>query len=310
MQKTIDETNRRREIQDAYNQAHSIVPKTVIKEVRDIIEIGAKEDDPRHKRRGRGVETVADDAATKRLSAKERQSLSERMTAEVDAAARGAEQAGYISTVQDAHDSARNINPMGLPKSSTLIRGWSKDCYCMMGGLDREDFDAVAFTGYHCEAVNGGNPLSHTMTTSVQRVTLNGLPCPEFLINAYMAAYRGIPIVFLAGDEALCDFAKKLIPGITTVVAKTGHGSAVISRHPEVVREEIFQGMKAALSREDLSDCILSLPDHFVITVEYNDWNKAHSYSFYPGAVYVDAKTVKFESDDYYEVMRFMHFCV
>ena len=55
---------------------------------------------------------------------------------------------------------------MGLPKSATLIRGWSKDCYCMMGGLDREDFDAVAFTGYHCEAVNGGNPLSHTMTTS------------------------------------------------------------------------------------------------------------------------------------------------
>jgi D-amino peptidase len=180
----------------------------------------------------------------------------------------------------------------------------------MMGGLDREDFDAVAFTGYHCEAVNGGNPLSHTMTTSVQRVTLNGLPCPEFLINAYMAAYRGIPIVFLAGDEALCDFAKRLIPGITTVVAKTGHGSAVISRHPEVVREEIFQGMKAALSREDLSDCILPLPDHFSITVEYNDWNKAHSYSFYPGAVAVDAKTVRFESDDYFEVMRFMHFCL
>ena len=236
--------------------------------------------------------------------------FSERMTAEVDAAARGAEQAGYISTVKDAHDSARNINPMGLPKTATLIRGWSKDCYCMMGGLDREDFDAVAFTGYHCEAVNGGNPLSHTMTTSVQRVTLNGLPCPEFLINAYMAAYRGIPIVFLAGDEALCDFAKKLIPGITTVVAKTGHGSAVISRHPEVVREEIFKGMKAALSREDLSDCILPLPDHFVITVEYNDWNKAHSYSFYPGAVAVDAKTISFESDDYFEVMRFMHFCL
>ena len=234
----------------------------------------------------------------------------ERMTAEVDAAARGAEQAGYVTTVKDAHDSARNIDPMGLPKTTTLIRGWAKDCYCMMGGLDREDFDAVAFTGYHSEAVNGGNPLSHTMTRSVQRVTLNGLPCPEFLINAYMAAYRGIPIVFLAGDEALCDFAKKLIPGITTVAAKSGHGSAVISRHPEVVREEIFKGMKAALSKEDLSDCVLPLPEHFELTVEYKDWNTAHSYSFYPGATAVDAKTVKYESDDYYEVMRFMHFCL
>jgi D-amino peptidase len=180
----------------------------------------------------------------------------------------------------------------------------------MMGGLDQEDYDAVAFTGYHSEAVSSGNPLSHTMTTSVQRVTLNGDLCSEFLINAYMAAYRNIPIVFLSGDEALCRYAKALIPGITTVVAKTGHGSAVISRHPEVGREEIFKGMKAALSREDLSDCILPLPDHFVITVEYNDWNKAHSYSFYPGAVAVDAKTVRFESDDYFEVMRFMHFCL
>ena len=46
------------------------------------------------------------------------------------------------------------------------------------------------------------------------------------------------------------------------------------------------------------------------MVVEYGDWNTAHKYSFYPGAVYVDAKTVKFESDDYSEVMRFMHFCV
>ena len=70
------------------------------------------------------------------------------------------------------------------------------------------------------------------------------------------------------------------------------------------------KGMKTALAREDLSDCILPLPAHFELVVEYKDWNTAHSYSFYPGAVSVDAKTVKFASDDYYEVMRFMHFCL
>ena len=236
--------------------------------------------------------------------------FSQRMTAEVSAAVEGAEKAGYVSTVKDAHDSARNIDPMGLPKSATLIRGWARDCYSMMGGIDQDDYAAVAFTGYHSEAYNVGNPLSHTMTGAIHRITLNGEPCSEFLINAYMAAYRGIPIVFLAGDEALCQSAKKLIPGITTVTAKTGFGSAVISRHPEVVREEIFKGIRDALKRDDLSDCCLPLPAHFEMVVEYGDWNTAHKYSFYPGAVYVDAKTVKFESDDYYEVMRFMHFCV
>ena len=39
MRAAIDETERRRSIQDAYNQAHGIVPKTIIKGVREILEI-------------------------------------------------------------------------------------------------------------------------------------------------------------------------------------------------------------------------------------------------------------------------------
>ncbi|HHU18960.1 MAG TPA: excinuclease ABC subunit UvrB [Bacilli bacterium] len=37
MKKAIDETERRREIQQAYNEKHNITPKTIIKEVRDVI---------------------------------------------------------------------------------------------------------------------------------------------------------------------------------------------------------------------------------------------------------------------------------
>ena len=39
MRAAIDETERRRTIQDAYNQAHGIVPKTIIKGVREVLEI-------------------------------------------------------------------------------------------------------------------------------------------------------------------------------------------------------------------------------------------------------------------------------
>ena len=49
MDAAIRETQRRREIQDAYNKAHGIVPKTIIKSVRDLIEISS----PTAERKGR-----------------------------------------------------------------------------------------------------------------------------------------------------------------------------------------------------------------------------------------------------------------
>lgn len=44
MEAAITETQRRREIQMRYNEEHGIVPKTIVKEVRDVIDISAKED--------------------------------------------------------------------------------------------------------------------------------------------------------------------------------------------------------------------------------------------------------------------------
>ncbi len=43
MRRAIDETERRRQKQDAFNKEHGIVPKTVIKSVRNLLEIGVSE---------------------------------------------------------------------------------------------------------------------------------------------------------------------------------------------------------------------------------------------------------------------------
>ena len=52
MRAAMDETARRRQIQDDYNQAHGIVPKTIVKSIRDLIEISAS---PTPERKGKNV---------------------------------------------------------------------------------------------------------------------------------------------------------------------------------------------------------------------------------------------------------------
>ena len=52
MRRAMDETERRRQIQDDYNKAHGIIPQTIRKDVREIIEI-SKKDEGSTRRRGK-----------------------------------------------------------------------------------------------------------------------------------------------------------------------------------------------------------------------------------------------------------------
>jgi len=229
------------------------------------------------------------------------------MEREVAAACRGAIKAGaeYVY-VKDAHDSARNLDPSALPEQIRIHRGWSGDPLSMMSGLDSEKFDAVFFTGYHAWASAPGNPLSHTMNLQNNWVSLNGTLMSEFMMNAYTAAYYGVPVTFLTGDEQLCEFAKELVPAITTVAVKKGYGSAACSIHPSVAVREIEAKAFDSLANRD--KCLITLPDKFDMTINFREHKRAYSRSFYPGAVLTDSTSVSFSSNDWYEMLRFCKF--
>ena len=73
MKRAIDETHRRRKIQTDYNIKNGIIPKSVVKDIRDVIEIGKSVKD-------------SSEQNTKKLTRLERERLIETLTKEMKAA--------------------------------------------------------------------------------------------------------------------------------------------------------------------------------------------------------------------------------
>ena len=76
MKKAITETQRRRQIQEEYNKANGITPKTIVKKVSEILEISTHSDDEFKSKSGQ------------KLSRAEKQQLIEKLTKEMKAAAK------------------------------------------------------------------------------------------------------------------------------------------------------------------------------------------------------------------------------
>lgn len=228
------------------------------------------------------------------------------MTQEVKAACEAAHECGYEVVVKDAHDSARNLLIEDLPPYVKLHRGWQGCPVSMMAGLD-STYSAVIYIGYHSAAHTNGNPLSHTMTTSVNHVLINGKIASEFLINSYFATYNKVPVAFLSGDEALTKTVKEENDNIEVVATKKGLGGAILSKHPEQVCKEIKEGVTKALSK-DLSKNFVMLPQSFDVDVEFRRAQDAYSRSFFPGCKYVNPNRVIYNTNDYKDFSVMMKF--
>lgn len=228
---------------------------------------------------------------------------------EVRAACDGANNAGAKEIwVRDAHCTGRNLDFTKLPLNVKLVRAFAGNPFCMMQEIDKS-FDAALMIGYHSYAGSDTSPLSHTMMlpTDVSYIKINGELISEFLINGYTASYVGVPVVFVSGDVGICEYAAKINPHIKAVGLKKGHGSSVISIHPEIAHISIKKGVEAAL-KTSFSKCLIKLPKKFEIEISFVNHTKAYRSSFYPGIKKVSAKSLIFKTNDYYEVLRMMSF--
>ena len=226
------------------------------------------------------------------------------MTKEANAAIEGALAAGATEIlVRDSHSTARNLLPEMLNSNAKLLRDWSGGFKSMMEGIDKT-FDAVIFIGYHAKAGTPNAILEHTMSSrNITDVSINGISLPEAGINALIAGNYNVPVVFIAGELAVCQQAKKLIGEIETVAVKEGIGNAALNLHPEVVREKITEEVKKALlNLRKYKPYKLKPPYKLVLKLKNEEL--VHEKSFYPGAKRTGDWELTYENRDLLDVMK------
>ena len=226
------------------------------------------------------------------------------MTREANAAIEGALAAGATEIiVRDSHGSALNLLPEMLNRNSKLLRDWSEGPMYMMEGIDGS-FDAAIYVGYHARAGTPNGVLDHTSSGNVTDVSINGVSMPETGYNALMAGYYDVPVVFVAGDKAVCDQAEELLGNVETVAVKEGIGAAALNLHPEVAREQIRAGVERALRNlDDYEPYKLDAPYTLVLTLK-TEQNIYRGAALYPGAERTGDWELTYVADDVMEVIR------
>jgi D-aminopeptidase len=119
--------------------------------------------------------------------------------------------------------------------------------------------------GQHAKAGSEYAHLAHTQGWHYLDLAINGLSIGEFGQFGLCALELGVPVIFCAGDLALCREATALVPGIETVAVKrgttpgtgneldaeayAGRNTSAIHIHPFQARERIRAGAERAARR-------------------------------------------------------------
>jgi D-amino peptidase len=153
------------------------------------------------------------------------------MADDANAAVRGAIAAGATEVVvNDSHGSHRNIRPEDLHPSAHLITHGFK-IYGMMEGLD-DTFDAVIFIGYHAKAENPAGLFAHTGTGVVRDLRINDRSVGEGGMNAMLAAWYGVPVVLVTGDDIAIAQVREVATGARGVAVKRAINVRAVELEP------------------------------------------------------------------------------
>src|SRR5918992_3567970 len=150
---------------------------------------------------------------------------------DVNAAIRGARRGGATDiVVNDSHGSMRNLRLEDLDDQVRLISHSFKRSG-MMEGLD-ESFDAVIFVGYHAKAGNATGLFAHTGSGVVRDVRVNGRSLGEGGLNTMVAAWYGVPVALVTGDDVAVKQVAEVASSARTVAVKRAINPRAVELRP------------------------------------------------------------------------------
>lgn len=153
------------------------------------------------------------------------------MADDVNAAIRGARAAGASTiVVNDSHGTMRNLRLEDLDQDVRLISHSFKRSG-MMEGLD-ETFDAAIFVGYHAKAGHPGGLFAHTGSGVVRDVRVNGISMGEGGLNTTVAAWYGVPVALVTGDDVAVKQVAEIASSARTVAVKRAINPRAVELRP------------------------------------------------------------------------------
>jgi D-amino peptidase len=180
------------------------------------------------------------------------------MAEDANAAIRGAFDGGASEVVvNDAHGGQRNLLPEDLDARARLISHSFKR-HGMMEGLD-ESFDAIVFVGYHAKADAPRGLFAHTGSGVVRDLQINGRSVGEGGMNAALAAWYGVPVVAVSGDDVAVAEVKESVPTVRTAAVKRAINMRAVELKPlaaarreiqDAAREGVAAARKTAPQRQ------------------------------------------------------------
>ena len=230
------------------------------------------------------------------------------MVEDANAAIRGAFAGGATEVVvNDSHGGQRNLLPEDLDPRARLISHSFKR-HGMVEGLD-ETFDSILFIGYHARAGAPRGLFAHTGSGIVRDLQLNGVAVGEGGINAAMAAWYGVAVALVTGDDTAVDEVKAIAPGVKGVTVKRAINTRAVEMLPLAeARRLIEAGAKEAVAAAKKPAPVRKGP--YRVTMQFRDVTIPEVMSAFKEMARPAPDTLAFERDampDAYRLIRVLY---